>query len=148
MPLNDNLAFGANVKAMRGRVYAQQVLVFNTESGDILQDADKDYSETTTFGVDLGALYRINMWQVGLVCRNVNSPKFDGPTVKGRTYDDVTVDPSLTAGLAFIPYEGFTLEVDYDLTKYETVYPGYDTQYLSVGAEWLILRFLSSGRHL
>jgi len=141
--LNDNLALGANVKAMMGRVYEQQVLVFNTASGDILSDVAKDYAETTTFGVDLGALYRINMWQAGLVCRNVNSPKFDGPTVRGRTYDDVTVDPSLTAGLAFIPYKGLTLEADYDLTKYETVYPGYDTQYLSFGAEWLVLGFMA-----
>ena len=141
--LSDNLAIGANVKAMRGRVYAQEVVVFDTESGDLLDDLKNDYSETTTFGVDLGVLYRMHNVQMGLVARNVNAPKFDGPTVSGRRYEDVKVDPSFTAGVAYIPSEGFTLEIDYDLTKNKTVYPGYDTQYLSLGAEWMVLRMLA-----
>ena len=141
--LNDNLSVGGNIKAMVGRVYASQVLVFDTESGEVLNDITNDYAESTTFGVDLGVLYRIKMWQAGLVCRNANSPKFDGPTIRGRTYEDVTIDPGLTAGLAFIPFERLTLETDYDLTKNETAYPGYDTQYLSFGAEWMLLDFLA-----
>ena len=140
---NDNFSVGANVKAMMGRVYGTEVVVFNKDSGDLLKDADENYKETTTFGVDVGAMYRMKRLQFGVVGRNINSPKFDGPTVNARIFDDVTIDPSVTAGVAFIPYEGFTLEADYDLTKNETVLPNYDTQNVSVGAEWLFLRFLA-----
>ena len=141
--LNENLSLGGSLKLMQGYVYGTEVVIFNKESGDILDDADKNYKESTTFGVDLGAMYRIKRLNFGIVARNINSPEFDGPTVAGRKFADVTLDPSVTAGVAFIPYEGFTLEADYDITKQETVFPGYDSQYFSVGAEWLLLRFLA-----
>ncbi len=141
--LNENFSIGGNVKLMQGYVYGTEVVVFNKDSGDILDDADKNYKESTTFGIDLGAMYRIKRFNFGLVARNINSPEFDGPTVAGRKFADVTLDPSVTAGVAFIPYEGFTLEADYDITKQETLFPGYDTQYFSMGAEWLFLRFLA-----
>ncbi|MBI5554423.1 MAG: conjugal transfer protein TraF [Elusimicrobia bacterium] len=140
---NENFSIGGNIKMMRGRVYGKEVVVFNKDSSDILEDATKSYKETTTFGVDLGAMYRIKRFNLGLVARNINSPEFDGPTVSGKVFPDVTIDPSLTAGIAFIPYEGFTLETDYDLTKNETVFPDYNTRNLSIGAEWLFLRFLA-----
>ncbi len=141
--LNENLSIGGNIKLMRGYVYGTEVVVFNKDSGDILDDADKNYKESTTFGVDLGAMYRIKRFNFGIVARNINSPEFDGPTSNGRKFSDVTLEPSLTAGVAFIPYEGFTLEADYDITKQETMFSGYDAQYFSVGAEWLFLRFLA-----
>ncbi|MCG2712106.1 MAG: conjugal transfer protein TraF [Candidatus Omnitrophica bacterium] len=141
--LNENLSIGGNIKLMQGYVYGTEVVVFNKDSGDILDDADKNYQESTSFGVDVGAMYRIKRVNFGIVARNINSPEFDGPTVAGRKFNDVTLDPSVTAGVAFIPYEGFTLEADYDITKQETLFPGYDSQYFSAGAEWLFLRFLA-----
>ncbi|MFH1777954.1 MAG: conjugal transfer protein TraF [Candidatus Omnitrophota bacterium] len=140
---NDNLAIGANIKYMLGRVYGSELLVFNNDSGDIIKEADEYYKETTTFGIDLGAMYRIKRFNFGIVARNINSPKFNGPTVNSRKFDDKKIDPAVTAGIAFIPYEGFTLEADYDLTKTETVLPGYDTQNLAVGLEWLMLRVMT-----
>ena len=141
--LNDNLSVGGNIKLMQGRVYGTDIVVFNKDSGDIIEDYDKNYAESDAFGVDLGAMYRIKRFNFGLVARNINSPEFEGPTVAGKKFNDVTLDPSVTAGAAFIPYEGFTLEFDYDITKQETFFPGYDTQYFSAGAEWLFLRFLA-----
>ena len=141
--LNENFSIGGSFKLMQGSVYGTEVVVFNKDSGDILDDADKNYKESTTFGIDLGAMYRIKRFNFGLVARNINSPEFDGPTVAGRKFNDVTLDPSVTAGIAFIPYEGFTLEADYEITKQETLFPGYDAQYFSMGAEWLFLRFLA-----
>jgi len=141
--LNDNFSVGGNLKLMRGRVYGTEVLVFNKDAEEILKKSDESYKETTAYGIDLGTAYRIKNLQFGLVGRNLNSPKFDGPTVNNRHFDDVKVDPSAAAGIAFIPYEGFTLETDYDLTKNETMFPGYDTQDIAFGAEWLFLRFLA-----
>lgn len=140
---NDNFSVGGNLKLMRGRVYGTEVLVFNKDSEEILKEADESYKETTAYGIDLGTAYRMKNLQFGLVGRNLNSPKFNGPTVNNKLYNDVKIDPSAAAGIAFIPYEGFTLETDYDLTKNETMFPGYDTQNISFGAEWLFLRFLA-----
>lgn len=156
--LNDNIAIGANLKLMKGRVYGTQVLVFDDGSGDVLEKSDENYQETTTFGVDLGVMARYSMFNFGLTGRNLNSPKFDGfekdifynfadgtpnPVPKHITVADVKLKPQVTAGIAFIPFETFTIEVDYDLTKNETALTDYKTQNLSAGLEWDILRFLA-----
>ncbi|RKY37775.1 MAG: hypothetical protein DRP78_00035 [Candidatus Omnitrophota bacterium] len=141
--LNDNLSVGANLKMMVGRVYGTEVVVFNNDSGDILNDADNYYKETTTFGIDLATLYRIKRFNFGLMVRNINSPKFDGFISKGQSFDNMTLKPSVTTGVAFIPYEGFTVETDLDLTKNETVFPDYNTQNISIGLEWMMMRFLA-----
>ncbi|PKN13162.1 MAG: hypothetical protein CVU69_03955 [Deltaproteobacteria bacterium HGW-Deltaproteobacteria-4] len=156
--LNDNIAMGANLKVMKGRVYGTEVLVFNEDSGDVLEKSDENYQETTTYGVDLGVLARYGMFNFGLVGRNLNSPKFDGfekdifynfadgtpnPVPKKLTVADVKLKPQATAGIAFIPFETLTIEVDYDLTKNETALTDYKTQNLSAGFEWDLLRFLA-----
>ena len=156
--LNDNIAIGANLKLMKGRVYGTEVLVFSEGSGDVLSKTDENYQETTTYGVDLGMLARYGMFNFGLTGRNLNSPKFDGFT-KSISYTledgtlftplndlkvaDVKLKPQATAGIAFIPFETLTIEVDYDLTKNETVLTDYKTQNFSAGLEWDLLRFLA-----
>ena len=156
--LNDNIAIGANLKLMKGRVYGTQVLVFDDGSGDVLEKTDENFQETTTFGVDFGVMARYGMFNFGLTGRNLNSPKFDGfekdiyynfadgtpnPAPKHITVADVKLKPQATAGIAFIPFETFTIEVDYDLTKNETALTDYKTQNLSAGLEWDILRSLA-----
>lgn len=156
--LNDNIAVGANLKLMKGRVYGTQVLVFDDGSGDVLEKSDENYQETTTYGVDLGVMARYGMFNFGLTGRNLNSPKFDGfekdifynfadgtpnPTPKHIIVADVKLRPQATAGIAFIPFETFTIEVNYDLTKNETSLTDYKTQNLSAGLEWDILRSLA-----
>jgi hypothetical protein len=160
--LNDHVAIGANLKLMKGRVYGTEVLVFNEGSGDVLEKSDENYKETTTYGVDLGVMARYGMFNFGLTGRNLNSPKFDGftkditykladesspggPTTITKTINapDIKLKPQATAGIAFIPFETLTLEVDYDLTKNETVLAKYKTQNLSAGLEWDVLRFLA-----
>lgn len=149
---NDHFSVGANLKLMKGRVYGTEVLVFDNDSGDVLSNADENYMESTTFGIDLGLLARFSKFNFGLIGRNLNSPKFDGFTqtyqlsngaLKTTTVADVTIDPQITLGVAFIPFATLTLEVDYDVTKNETVLKGYDTQNFSAGLEWDAFRFLA-----
>ncbi len=78
--INDHLAIGANIKLMQGRVYGNQIIVFDDDSDDVLAQTDENYQETTTFGVDLGVMARFPMVNLGIVGRNLNSPKFDGFT--------------------------------------------------------------------
>ena len=141
--LNDSLSVGANLKIMKGRVYGTQLVVFQKDSGDIISEADNNYNETTTFGVDLGAMAKLGKFNLGIVGRNLNSPEFDGPTVNGTIFNDVSLDPQVAAGIAFMPWNGMTLECDYDITKNETALPSYDTQNIAVGAEWMLIRILS-----
>ena len=150
--VNEHFSIGGNLKVMQGRVYGNQVLVFDNDSGDLISQTDENFEETTTFGVDLGLLARFNKIAFGLVARNVNSPKFDGfskdivlssgDTVT-VTADDVRIDPQFSAGVAFMPFETLTFEVDYDLTENETTFPGYSTQNISCGVEWDVFRVLA-----
>lgn len=145
---NEHFAVGGNLKFMAGRVYGTQVLVFNNDTDEIMEKTQEDYEQTINFGVDLGAMARFRWVQLGIVGRNLNSPKFKGPKVTNvdgsvTKFPDVTVKPQAQAGIAFIPFETLTLEVDYDLTKNETLLGGYDTQYLRAGIEWDVFRFLA-----
>jgi hypothetical protein len=137
--LNEHWAIGGNLKAMRGRVYGTEVLVFDTASDDVISSIDSNYEESTTFGIDVGIMGRYRHVNLGLVGRNLNSPKFKGP----GNFPDVTVRPQATAGVAFIPFQTLTIEINQDLTKNETTLPGYKTRNFAVGLEWDALRFLA-----
>jgi len=149
--INDHWSVGGNLKLLVGRVYGTQILVFDTDSGDVLSKADQNYKETTNFGIDLGVMGRYRYVNFGLVARNINSPSFDGPTVSTVLNDgsvqtvrfpDVKVDPQVSAGVAFIPFQTLTLEADCDLTSNNTTFThyapdkNYRTQNLGFGLEW------------
>lgn len=155
--LNDHWSVGGNLKIMKGRVYGTEVLVFNDGSGDILSSARDHYQDSTTYGLDVGVMGRYNMVNLGLVGRNLNSPEFDGFSqpvdikdannniIVNRTIniDKVKLKPQIAVGIAFIPLETLTLEVDYDLTKNDTALKGYEVQNLSAGLEWDAFRFMA-----
>lgn len=141
--INDHIALGGNLKLMTGRVYATEVVVFDNDAEDILENADQNYEESTTFGIDFGALARLNAFNFGLVARNLNSPSFDGPTIGSTRFDDVTVAPQVTAGVAFIPFKNLIIEMDLDLTSNETTMDEYETRNLAMGIEWDVWRFLA-----
>jgi len=146
--INEHWSVGGNLKLMAGRVYGSEIIVFDTDSGDVFENVDENYEDSYNFGVDLGVMGRYRYVNFGLVARNINAPSFDGPTVTSPSgvtvkFDDVKVDPQVTAGIAIIPTETLVLEVDCDLTSNETTFPGYDTQNLSVGVEWDAFHFLA-----
>jgi len=145
--LNDWLSVGASFKIMRGRVYGNEVVVFAENSGDIIERSDEFYEESVNFGVDLGLLARQADFQVGAVIRNLNAPSFDGPTVRLNNrevkFPDITLDPQLGVGVAYFPMETLTLEMDFDVTKNETMLSGYKTQNFALGVEWDALRILA-----
>jgi hypothetical protein len=145
---NQHWSVGGNLKVMRGRVYGNQVLVFDDENDEVVAKTEERYEESTTFGADIGIMGRYEMVNFGLMARNLNSPTFDGFTytdADGNSHrvDDVQVDPQVRAGVAFIPFNTLTLEVDYDLLANETALRDYETQMLSAGFEWDAFRFLA-----
>ncbi|MGA1845570.1 conjugal transfer protein TraF [Deferribacter abyssi] len=137
---NKNFAIGGNVKFMKGRYYESYVSLYdNNNDNDLFDKAKDNYEESTTFGVDLGAMYKIgNTITLGIVGRNLNTPKFDKPS--GGDYE---LDPQARAGIAITPFSWLTLAADIDLTKNETNIKDYDSQNISIGAEIELLKFLA-----
>lgn len=141
--LNEHLSFGGSLKLMLGRVYATEVAVFQDDISGQISAAKEHYEKSINVGLDLGVMARVRMFNVGLTARNVNAPTFKGPTVNGKRYSDVTLDPQIVAGGAFIPFEWLTVAVDLDLTPNETALPGYHTQMGRLGLEFNPFHFLA-----
>ena len=142
--VNDNLSIGITAKAMYGRVMGTKIWVFDNDNlDDAIESVSDTESDTLTFGIDVGALYRMDHFQFAVVGHNLNAPSFDGysDTVRVNGADvpiqvpDVDIDPQVTLGAAFIPSDRFLLEVNYELLETGTLLEGYDIQRLSVGGE-------------
>ncbi|HHL40971.1 MAG TPA: hypothetical protein ENJ37_10740 [Deltaproteobacteria bacterium] len=143
--LNDNFAIGGNVKYMKGRTYNTAVKVFNTDFGDAVDKARDDYTDSTNFGIDVGALYRVSgdTFRIGLVGRNINSPKFDMKRLLPGDDDYIKEKAQARAGLAYQPWDFLVLAVDIDLTENETTVSSvYKSRNLGGGAEINIWDFL------
>lgn len=141
--LNDHWSLGASVKFMRGRVYATTVRVFDEGAEDALESFDENFEESSNVGLDVGIMGRYRWFNVGLIGRNLNNPSFDGPTIDGREFGDVTVERQFRAGVAFIPFETLTLTLDLDLTAQDLELPNSQTRQLAAGIEWDAFRVLA-----
>ncbi len=158
--LDDRLSVGITAKGMYGTVTGANIWFFDENAIDDAVEVASDNTEgTLNFGLDLGVLYRLPMVQLGIVGHNLNSPKFKGfeetITVGNQTrtilVDDVTLDPQITLGAAFIPNKRFMLEMNYDVLKTGTLLDGYDIQRLSFGTEldvWLLALRLGAYRNM
>lgn len=95
---------------------------------------------STTYGIDIGAIYRPSSWiRFGIVAKDINKPTFDA--AEGG---ELTLEPQVRAGLAVNPYSTLTLTADVDATSNKTFVPGVKSQLLSLGLEQTILsEFLS-----
>lgn len=143
------LGVGATLKVMQATVYGKQALIFKDfkdGSSDFTTRVKDSKSDSTAFGVDLGALWRYEGLQafgpinVGLVAKNLNSPKFDGPTGTDANgapmkYADIKVKPQARIGLGLDPLSWLSIAADMDVTKNETVMKGMDSQNIGGGLE-------------
>ncbi len=144
--LDENWSVGGSLKYMLGRVYALDVPLFNSGTkkiGDDFSDARNGYRQSSNIGIDLAVMARFPLVQVGLTGRNLNAPKFNGPTVNGVTYPDQYLDPAMTAGIAFVPFTTMTLAADVDLARTASELPGRKYQRLAAGFECDVLRTLA-----
>ena len=132
---DDHFSIGGNLKYLLGRVYGLDVPLFNTDSdkkfSDYISDADQEYRQTSSLGIDLGLLARWSMLQVGLTGRNLNSPSFKAPS----GFKDQRLEPQVTAGVAVIPGQYVTFAVDGDITRSRSILPGREYQRVGAGLE-------------
>jgi len=135
---SDQFSVGVNLKGMIGRVYGTTILVLDEENNDFTAIED-NFKETFTFGVDVGALYRLPRLNLGVDIRNLNAPKFAGPA----GFSDVTLDPQITIGAGFFPLKTLGLSMDIDVLRTDSLVQGYQAQRLMFGLEWDVWRFLA-----
>ncbi len=95
---------------------------------------------STTYGIDLGAIYRPSSWvRFAVVAKDINKPSFDA-----AGGGEVKLEPQVRFGVAINPYSTLTLTADVDATSNKTFVPGVKNQLLSLGLEQTILaEFLS-----
>ena len=132
-------SIGVTAKVVQGAAYNGTQ---NLSGGqDIkLRDSLGKATITTTYGIDLGAIYRPASWlRFGVVAKDINQPEFDSPDGS-----KIKLGPQVRGGMALNPYSSLTLSADVDMTSNKTLVPGVKSQVLSLGAEQTILtEFLS-----
>lgn len=147
------LGIGMSLKPIRGRVYASQLNLVeddSVDSGSITDNLDRNYTESNSITFDLGAFYKYKSWNVGLVGKNLTSPKFDAPELKDQNgqfvldgsgnrirTDKVTLKPQVRLGVAVDALSWLTVAADLDLTENETVLSSldYKSRHLGGGIE-------------
>ncbi len=136
------LGIGITGKLISGTVYQNQILLVNRAGGnnisskDLVNDITNNKKSSLTYGIDVGALYKYNKaLSLGIVAKNLNSPKFDGPDYLAPVANDPTatvsvagtsveLKPQVRSGVAFDPIGWLSVAADLDLTENETVTPG------------------------
>jgi len=134
---------GASFKVMPGYTYDYSIAV-DTKSNNLSDELDNAKKKDTSFGIDVGLLYKpeaISNLSLGLVGKNLNTPKFD--TASGG---ELEVEPQIRAGIAYdLLGDRVTLALDADLTENETFIPNYNSRFVGGGINlhpfsWLSLR--------
>jgi hypothetical protein len=132
-------SFGVTAKIIQGAAYHGTQ---NLQGGQELKLSDGlgKAAISTSYGIDVGAIYRPSSWlRFGVVAKDLNQPEFDAPDGS-----KIKLSPQVRGGMALNPYSSLTLSADVDVTSNKTLVPGVKSQVLSLGAEQTILtEFLS-----
>jgi hypothetical protein len=127
-------AIGITAKVIQGAAYSGSVGLQGGSGVTITNHFGKP-EISTTYGIDLGAIYRPISWiRFGIVAKDINKPVFDD-TGGG----EIKLEPQVRSGLALNPWSTLTLTADVDITKNKTLVPGVKSQLLSFGAEQTFL---------
>lgn len=135
------LSIGGNIKMINGRL-ASNTFQFmnNANTGDAFKDMMQNSKSSWAPAADLGVLWNVRgkypkaplSPRVGLVIRNINSPKFDRPDAIGGSYK---LERQTRLGFALNPARFWTLALDMDLAKNKTEVAGFDSRQLALGTE-------------
>ena len=127
-------SIGFTAKILQGAAYNGTQ---NLQGGQDIKLSDSLGKATisTTYGIDVGAIYRPSSWlRFGVVAKDLNQPEFDSPDGT-----KIKLGPQVRGGMAINPYSSLTLSADVDVTSNKTLVPGVKSQVLSLGAEQTIL---------
>jgi hypothetical protein len=127
---NGAISLGGALKIMRAITYDERVEPTLANSDDF-QDSITDSEKTSmNVGLDLGAIYHppVDGLSIGLVARNINSPKFD--TANGDVSEDIQV--RLGGEWAFWD-RLLCVALDADLNERDTILDGYKERWIGGG---------------
>jgi hypothetical protein len=130
---------GATGKVIQGAAYNTTTNLQGGVDPNLLDNFGKA-EISTSYGIDLGAMYRPSSWlKFGVVAKDINQPTFDAPG--GLQYK---LTSQVRGGVAVNPWSTMTITADMDITSNQTLVPGLKSQVLSLGMEQTILsEFLS-----
>jgi F plasmid transfer operon, TraF, protein len=130
---------GVTGKIIQGAAYNTTTNLQGGVDPNLLDNFGKS-EISTSYGVDLGAMYRPSSWlKFGVVAKDINQPTFDAPG--GLQYK---LTPQVRGGVAVNPWSTMTITADMDITANQTLVPDLKSQVLSLGMEQTILsEFLS-----
>jgi hypothetical protein len=127
-------AIGVTAKVIQGAAYSGSVDLRGGSGVTITNHFGKP-EISTTYGIDLGAIYKPISWiRFGILAKDINKPVFDD-TGGG----EIKLEPQVRGGLALNPWSTLTLTADVDVTNNKTLVPGVKSQLLSLGAEQTFL---------
>lgn len=123
-----NISIGGALKAMQGITYTNKLSLTDTDSGSLNDSLTENKKTSSTYGIDLGVLVKYNWVSVGLVGKDLNSPKFD-------FYNDkkYKIKPLVRGGAAINLSDWLTFAMDIDLTNNSTFIPNYSSKYIGGG---------------
>lgn len=130
---------GITGKIIQGAAYNTTTSLQGGQDPDLLDNFGRA-KISTSYGIDVGAMYRPSSWlRFGVVGKDLNQPSFDAPG--GLQYK---LTPQVRGGVALNPWSTMTITADMDITSNQTLVPGLKSQVLSLGLEQTILsEFLS-----
>jgi hypothetical protein len=126
------LSLGAAIKFINAETYNGSIVVTEAESDTLSDELDSMYEQSAGFGLDAGAQFHFAgaPLTIGVLARNLNSPKFD--TATDEEYEDPL---QVRAGVEWGLVPGvLSLAGDVDVTRNETLLPGYESQMIGMGA--------------
>jgi len=108
-----SINWGISAKYMRGTTSYTDIK-FTDDDYDPLSNLDDNEVETSTFGIDLGAVIQPNdsRFKLGISAKNINTPSFD--TITGEKYK---LKPKITTGIAYSINDLVDVAIDYDITE-------------------------------
>lgn len=124
----DGLTLGATVKYMKLETSTKDIKV-NSEEDDITDNLTDNSYSSSTYGIDLGALYQLNSGTTfGLTAKNLNSPTFDNNSVEYK------IKPSAKLGVSqgFFD-ESLKIAFDMDVTKNKSTFTNMEEQNMGLG---------------
>lgn len=125
---------GVTGKVIQGAAYNTKTNLQGGVDPNLLDNFGKA-EISTSYGIDLGAMYRPSSWlKFGVVAKDINQPTFDAPD--GLQYK---LTPQVRGGVAVNPWSTMTITADMDITSNQTLVPGLKSQVLSLGMEQTIL---------
>ena len=132
-------AVGVTGKIIQGAAYNTVTDLQGGVNPNLIDNLGKA-NISTSYGIDIGAMYRPSSWlRFGVVGKDLNQPTFDTPG--GGQYK---LTPQVRGGVAVNPWSTMTVTADMDITSNQTLVPGLKSQVLSLGMEQTLLsEFLS-----